>query len=96
MNKNTQTNIIFLFATIVVLVVSLAWIVWIEEIRAKWPVFKNPIVGETIYVLSVTLVGILFIIYFKPFSNSQDSVTTTGSERILQEVRDIRLPVIAV
>jgi uncharacterized membrane protein YesL len=90
MLKSSKTNIIFLLATIAVLVVSLSWIDWIELVRHKWPVFKDSFVRQTMYVLTVTVIGILLVVKFKPFSTDSDTVITTGSERILQEQRAIR------
>jgi magnesium-transporting ATPase (P-type) len=95
MLKSVKSNIVFLLSTILVLIVSLAWIDWIAVIRAKWPVFKNQIVAQTVFVLTVTAIGIIFIVWFKPFSSDQDRVSTVGTERIVRDERFIK-PILEV
>jgi len=92
MLQSVKINIIFLLSTVLLLTVSLAWIDWIAMIRAKWPVFKNPIVAQTVFVLVVTIIGIIFVVTLKPFSTTEmNTVSTVGSDRILRDIRDIRV-----
>lgn len=91
------SNLLFqlgiIIGTTLLLLVSLAWIDLFAEIRAKYPAFKNPLVGQSVYVVSFTIITIIFLMIFKPF-NSDTKSTPEGVDRARLDERIIRdLPI---
>ena len=84
--KKIFTNVGILFGTVLLLVVSIAWVDFIAEIRQKFAVFKNPLVSQAIFMFSITAVSLAFLIYFNPFSTEK----SVGIERLVEEERVIR------
>ena len=73
-----------LFGTILLLVVSLAWVDFIATIRQKFTVFKNPLWSQAIFTVIITVISLAFLLYFNPFSASIGGDKPSGIERAVK------------
>lgn len=83
-------QIIFLIGAIVLLVVSIAWADFIITLSKTYSISHNPVIDQFAYMLIVTFIGAILILFLKPFGPGP----TKGPENPLgveQVLRDIEL-----
>lgn len=88
MDSNFLFQVGLILGTTILLLVSISWIDLFTELRNKYPAFKNPLVGQLVYTLSFTIIGIIFLMVFKPFNT--DSKTPEGIEKARIEEATLR------
>ena len=84
------SQIIVLIGTAVLLIVSISWVDTLSAITKKLHFFDDPFIGQIIYTVLITIVGIIILITVKPFK-SNDKQVPPGAERALRDMSDIPL-----
>jgi len=79
MEKKFKLQLAFLFGTVLLLIVSLAWVDMISQIRVKYPIINSPILSQLFYTIIITILTIIFIYFLNPFQS--DTKRTEALER---------------
>ena len=88
--KELTFQIGILLGTVIILMVSIAWVDSIAGIMKRIDLFKDPLVGQIVYSLIVTILAIVLLMIFKPFGSSSDKVKVPeGAERAIRDTRTI-------
>lgn len=83
--NNILKQIGLVFGTILLLIVSIAWVDWIASLRIKYGI------SQILFTLTLTVITLLFFIFLKPFDDEHGK-TPGGIEKAILEDRTIRFP----
>jgi hypothetical protein len=93
MSNENWYQIAVLIGTVVLLVISIAWVDALVGITQKYNWFSDPLIGQIVYAVVITIIGVIILLVVKPFS-TEPGKTPPGAERAIREVRDVHvLPV---
>ncbi len=58
--------------------------------KKKINVFHDPLVGQGVYTIILTVIALIVLLIFKPFGTGGDASVPHGDERALADTRDIQ------
>jgi len=81
------SEVAFVFGTIILIIVSIAWVELLAIMRKVIAKDMNPLLSQFIFTAIITIIGILLLWWMQPFIDSVKDVK--GTEKALDSEREI-------